>query len=203
MSIFLLYFDDGPRNELDELDELDELGRPHSQLRLSHANTLVRQRGRTLTDRVTLLTDGIASDAIRLGSDPRSASLRREVALLAVSRFLKGHAPKLLFHIFRGAFDDEVIDVATTVEISLLDVFVRVTRMQEPESGHSGAQQQGDVLELDASQSTRITGVGEGVRGPLGAVLQRVPYDALLAFEGGPRASNQVQTGPKKKGRRR
>jgi hypothetical protein len=193
MSIFLLYFDDGPPGDL---------GEPHSQLKLSRVATTVRRSGRPLTKTVSVISDGIASDGIRIGTDPRSDALRRGVAFLVMSRLLKGFKPNLLFHIFRSDLDKEIIDATSIIEVVAADLMVNVTRVQEPENVHSGAQRPGGVLELESPAPVRIASVAEGSRGTLGEMLRCIPYDALLTFGGRSAAVKLEYAGPQK-GRRR
>lgn len=185
MSLFLLYFDDGP---------LEELAGKRAHLALHLIPAVIRHGGKILAHRVVAISDGVSSETLRDASNLTSAALRQELTFFLAERWVKGFTPRLLFHVFSDEVDSAPINVAQHVQVTVLDLLVRVTRVEA--GGRSGA-----VGHLGPSTDARAPagGIAEGSVGSLSDVLQGLPHDAMLSLVGAPRAP--VERGAKKKKR--
>ena len=124
--------------------------------------------------------------------------MRKDLALLIVERLLRSHTPRLLFHVDRD--HDETIDAAGHVQLAVVDLLVRVARVEM--AGRSGPQGHGEGLTRGVGQGVVDLTGAEGDTGSLGDVLTIVPYDTLVTVGGAPRTGVDQGAGRRKKGNR-
>jgi hypothetical protein len=189
VSIFLLYFDDGP---------LHELAGNRSSLVLHPVPQVIRYAGAILTHQAISITDGLGSESLRDASTATGAAMRRDLALLVVDRLLRSYSPGLLFHRAQG--EDAPIDASSRIRCAIVDLLVRAARVEA--AGRSGPQGHTGGAAASVGHGAAAWTGAEGESGSLGDLLTQVPYDTLVTIGSPPRATAGPTSGRHNKRRR-
>lgn len=110
MSLYLLYFDDGP---------LWQLAGNRGGVFYDEGPALVRYKGEPLTTRALAICHEFSSGPFRTSFDPK---LHRELFLFLVERVDHGKSPRLLFHWETNEDALEVTEVSRVVDRPIADV---------------------------------------------------------------------------------